>query len=132
MVFASIMIIPLFFYVGITFWMPRCALEAFQFLAGLLIFTLGGPFLNIVVTIYALCNMDNFGWGKTRTVVAETETGEAEEPDTDAQSGFLGGALESDEKGVVPAGTNRPDEENQMSRAAMRTIFTASPPPPGS
>jgi len=32
-----------------------------------------GPFLNISVLAYALWNMDNFGWGKTRQVAKETD-----------------------------------------------------------
>ncbi|KAH6661362.1 chitin synthase-domain-containing protein, partial [Truncatella angustata] len=79
--FASIMIIPLLYYVTMIAWMPRNLLERCQFMLGLCIFTLCGPFINIGVTVYAIWNMDNFSWGKTRTVVAVT--GEVEEASAD-------------------------------------------------
>lgn len=116
------MIIPLVYYLTMVIWMPRNALERCQFLLGLLIFTLCGPFINISVTVYALVNMDNFGWGKTRKVIAET--GEAEEPNADDQKARMEQVLRDSEK---VAGSQVPDEENQMaSRAA--TPYTAPSP----
>lgn len=44
-----------------------------QYLAGLVIYIFLGPFLNILVLSYALWNIDNFAWGKTRKVVKEPE-----------------------------------------------------------
>ena len=63
--FAGVMIIPLLYYLTMVVWMPRNWLERGQFLLGLTIFAIVGPFINICVTIYAVKNMDNFGWGKT-------------------------------------------------------------------
>jgi len=40
---------------------------------GLSIYIILGLSLNISVLAYALCNMDNFGWGKTRQVAKETD-----------------------------------------------------------
>ncbi|KAI1859957.1 uncharacterized protein JN550_011768 [Neoarthrinium moseri] len=120
LIFAIIMIIPLCYYLTMVIWMPRNTLERCQFLLGLSIFTLMGPFINIGVTVYAIRNMDNFGWGKTRKVIAET--GEAEEPNADEQHQRLEDALNNNEKIV---GSQVPDEENQIERLA--TPFTAEP-----
>ncbi|KAI0892845.1 glycosyltransferase family 2 protein [Annulohypoxylon nitens] len=127
LIFASIMIIPLTFYFGMVFWLCRDWLERRQFLLGLAIFTTIGPFINICVTVYACIYMDNFGWGKTRKVIAETETGEAEEPDWQAQHDRFEDALNNDEKIV---GTLVPDEENQLDPAVYRTPFTVPTPDP--
>ncbi|KAG4218781.1 hypothetical protein PC116_g32739 [Phytophthora cactorum] len=67
--------------------------------------------------------MDNFGWGKTRKVIAET--GEAEEPDWQAQQERYEDALNNSEKIV---GTMVPDEENQLHPEVYRTPFTAPTP----
>lgn len=63
------MLIPFCYYICIVFWMPRNWLEKVQYLLGLAIYILFGPFLNLFVYVYALYNMDSFGWGKTRKVV---------------------------------------------------------------
>jgi hypothetical protein len=123
LIFASIMIIPLLYYLTMIIWMPRSALERFQFILGLSIFTVFGPLINICVTLYAVKNMDNFGWGKTRKVVAET--GEAEEPDADEQRRRIEEALSNNEKVI---GSQVPDEENQQTR--VNTPYTAEPPKP--
>ncbi|KAI1105630.1 glycosyltransferase family 2 protein [Jackrogersella minutella] len=125
LIFASIMIIPLCFYFGMVFWLCRSWFERRQFLIGLCIFTTCGPFINICVTLYACVYMDNFGWGKTRKVLEETETGEAEEPDWQAQHDRFEDALNNDEKIV---GTLVSDEENQLDPAVYRTPFTAPTP----
>lgn len=123
MIFASIMIIPLLYYLTMVIWMPRNALERCQFLLGLAIFTVIGPFINIGVTVYAVKNMDNFGWGKTRKVISET--GEAEEVNADDQQMRIGEALEYNEKAI---GSQVSDEENQRSR--IYTPYTVEPPKP--
>ncbi|KAI1456729.1 glycosyltransferase family 2 protein [Annulohypoxylon moriforme] len=125
LIFASIMIIPLCFYFSMVFWLCRSWTERRQFMMGLAIFTTCGPFINICVTIYACVYMDNFGWGKTRKVIAET--GEAEEPDWQAQLDRFEDALNNDEKIV---GTLVPDEENQLDPAVYRTPFTVPTPDP--
>ncbi|KAI6762462.1 hypothetical protein HG530_008442 [Fusarium avenaceum] len=71
MCFAGVMIIPLLYYIVMATWLPRNLRERAQFLLGLAIFVFLGPFLNIAVMIYAVINMDNFGWGKTRKVVTD-------------------------------------------------------------
>lgn len=67
------MIVPVAWYVGIVFWLPQNRREQAQYLLGMLCYVGFGPFLNIFVLCYALKNMDNFGWGKTRQVITETE-----------------------------------------------------------
>ncbi|KAI1372998.1 glycosyltransferase family 2 protein [Hypoxylon crocopeplum] len=119
MIFASIMIIPLCYYLSLTVWLCRNWLERRQFLLGVTIFTICGPFINICVTLYACFYMDNFGWGKTRKVVAET--GEAEEPDVQAQHDRFEEALNNNEKII---GTLVPDEENQLAPEVYLTPFT--------
>ncbi|KAF4963324.1 hypothetical protein FSARC_8655 [Fusarium sarcochroum] len=70
--FAGVMLIPLIYYVIMAIWLPQSMLERFQYLLGLLIFVVLGPFLNIAVMVFAVFNMDSFGWGKTRKVITET------------------------------------------------------------
>jgi chitin synthase len=65
------MIIPLIYYIGMAIWLPRHAIERAQYLLGLAMFTICGPFINITVLLYAVYFMDSFGWGKTRQVVTE-------------------------------------------------------------
>ncbi|KAI1393199.1 glycosyltransferase family 2 protein [Hypoxylon trugodes] len=120
MIFASIMIIPLCYYVGLAVWLCKNSLERRQYLLGLAIFTTCGPFINICVTFYACIYMDNFGWGKTRKVIAET--GEAEEPNFEEQQDRFEEALHNTEKII---GTLVPDEENQLDPEVYRTPFTA-------
>ncbi|KAL4732366.1 hypothetical protein ACLX1H_001381 [Fusarium chlamydosporum] len=79
MAFAGIMIVPLIYYVIMAVWLPESMLERFQYLLGLFIFVVLGPFLNIAVMVFAVFNMDSFGWGKTRKVIAETPEEQAQE-----------------------------------------------------
>lgn len=72
------MVLPLLYYILIVAWKPTGARERLQFLLGLAIYILLGPFLNVVVLSYALWNMENFAWGKTRKVVKEPEVKEKE------------------------------------------------------
>ncbi|KAI2778724.1 glycosyltransferase family 2 protein [Daldinia loculata] len=123
MIFASIMIIPLCYYLGLAVWLCQSWLERGQYLLGLAIFTTCGPFINICVTLYACIYLDNFSWGKTRKVVAET--GEAEEPDWQAQQERYQDALNNGEKIF---GTMIPDEENQLHPEVYRTPFTVPTP----
>ncbi|KAI8626124.1 chitin synthase-domain-containing protein [Xylariaceae sp. FL1651] len=124
MIFASIMMIPLLFYISMVVWMPHNALERAQFLLGLTIFTIVGPFINFGVTLYACYYMDNFGWGKTRRVISET--GEAEEPDAEAQQDRLEAvALGGSEKIAGSPLGQVPDLENQYSSPSIRTPFRA-------
>ncbi|EXK77176.1 hypothetical protein FOQG_18111 [Fusarium oxysporum f. sp. raphani 54005] len=75
MAFAGVMIIPLTYYLIMAVWLPQTMLERFQYILGLFIFVVFGPFLNIAVMIFAVFNMDSFGWGKTRKVITETSEG---------------------------------------------------------
>ncbi|ETS76038.1 hypothetical protein PFICI_12982 [Pestalotiopsis fici W106-1] len=117
--FAGVMIIPLLYYLTMVVWMPRNWLERGQFLLGLTIFAIVGPFINICVTIYAVKNMDNFGWGKTRQVIAET--GEAEETNADEEQRRTQVALRFNEKVI---GNQVPDEENQLAHVRVPNPFT--------
>lgn len=73
MAFVSFMLIPLMYYLCIPLWLMKNWKERFQFWAGCLVYTFGGPFINITVTLYASWYMDSFGWGKTRKVITEDE-----------------------------------------------------------
>ena len=116
------MIIPLVYYLVMAAWLPRTMLERWQFLAGLLIFTVCGPFINIAVLVFAVHNMDSFGWGKTRQVVADNEPaeekGSLEEPLGESPSG-----TKSD--GAEKTGRERRvwDEEAQI--ASLPRVFRA-------
>lgn len=68
------MLIPLSYYLAIAIWLPRTAMERTQYLAGCACYVLCGPFINIAVLLYAVWNMDSFGWGKTRKVISEDTT----------------------------------------------------------
>ncbi|KAI5928813.1 chitin synthase-domain-containing protein [Camillea tinctor] len=118
MVFASVMIVPLSYYISISIWMPRSWLERFQYLLGLCIFTICGPFINIGVTFYACFHMDSFGWGKTRQVVAEEP--EVAEPKEKVEHPAAA-ASSTGTPGV-------PDLENQIG--GLRTPFTVPDPLP--
>ena len=71
--FSSVMILPILYYVLITVWQPRGTRGRVQYLMGLFIYVFLGAFLNILVLSYALWNMNNFAWGRTRQVVEEPE-----------------------------------------------------------
>ncbi|KIL86742.1 hypothetical protein FAVG1_09998 [Fusarium avenaceum] len=87
MAFAGIMIIPLVYYIIMAIWLPQSMLERFQYLLGLFIFVVLGPFLNIAVMVFAVFNMDSFGWGKTRKVVTETPKEQVQEKQTTEGNG---------------------------------------------
>lgn len=70
--FSSVMIFPVIYYACIVFWIPRTALQRIQYLLGLFIYLVTGPVINIIVLVYSLWNLENFGWGKTRKVVTDT------------------------------------------------------------
>jgi chitin synthase len=109
------MIIPLIYYICIAIWLPRNAVERAQYLIGLVIFTFCGPFINISVLLYAVYNMDSFGWGKTRQVVTE-------ETDNDSDTGI---------SSLISLGSRHlpGDEESQVvsEKPTRDTPFTASP-----
>jgi chitin synthase len=71
--FSSVMILPVVYYALIVVWQPRGFRERVQYLIGLFIYVVFGSFLNISVLVYALWNMNNFSWGRTRKVVKEPE-----------------------------------------------------------
>jgi chitin synthase len=73
MAFAGVMIVPILYYIIMALWLPRTTRDRIQFLLGLFIFVIIGPFLNITIMIFAVLNMDSFGWGKTRLVVADED-----------------------------------------------------------
>ncbi|KAI7764538.1 hypothetical protein LZL87_003743 [Fusarium oxysporum] len=104
MAFASIMIVPLIYYVVMAVWLPQSMLERFPHLFGLFIFVVLGPFLNIAVMVFAVFNMDSFGWGKTRKFIAETPEDQVQEKQRleDSGSGSTSPQLNS--------GSNQVDE----------------------
>jgi chitin synthase len=71
--FSSVMILPVVYYTLIVVWQPRGFRERVQYLIGLFIYVIFGMFLNIIVFAYALWNLNNFSWGRTRLVVKEPE-----------------------------------------------------------
>ena len=71
--FSSVMILPVLYYILITVWQPRGFRERVQYLLGLVIYVVLGMFLNVVILTYALWNLNDFAWGRTRKVVKEPE-----------------------------------------------------------
>ncbi|GAD96190.1 hypothetical protein MYCGRDRAFT_51574 [Paecilomyces variotii No. 5] len=71
MCFVGVMLIPLVYYLCIPLWLCQKWHDRFQFWAGCALYTFCGPFINISVLLYSCWNMDSFGWGKTRKVIAE-------------------------------------------------------------
>lgn len=104
--FASVMIIPLIYYIIIAFWLPETLRESMQYLCGLSIFVICGPFLNIFVMLFAVRNMDSFGWGKTRLVVADDVKDKMGEKTTSDDSSGNG-----QQQGVLTEKPNNYDEE---------------------
>ena len=76
--FASVMIIPYIYYIIIAIWLPHGIRERAQYLVGLLAFTFVGPFISVAVMVFSVWNMDSFGWGKTRMVIAEAQAVETD------------------------------------------------------
>ncbi|KAM4066528.1 chitin synthase domain-containing protein [Hirsutella rhossiliensis] len=97
MAFVGVMMIPIVYYLVMAIWMPRTTLERVQYLAGLLIFVVLGPFLNICVMLFAIWNMDSFGWGKTRLVVTDDD----EKPSTGGSTRQSRGHDEESNVGMV-------------------------------
>lgn len=105
MAFAGIMIVPLIYCVIMAIWLPESMLERFQYLLGLFIFVVLGPFLNIAVMVFAVFNMDSFGWGKTRKVIVDIPEEQLQEKqnnrDTGSGSNSLPGTFSSDQREEV-------------------------------
>jgi len=76
MCFVGVMLIPIVYYIIIPLWLCKTWIPRIQFWLGLFMYVFCGPFLNIAVLLYASFYMDSFGWGKTRKVISEEETGE--------------------------------------------------------
>jgi hypothetical protein len=70
MALSGIMLIPVLWYISVALWLPRGFKEKIYYLFGLFIYITCGPVLNLTVLFYALWNLDSFGWGKTRQVIA--------------------------------------------------------------
>jgi chitin synthase len=77
--FSGIMLVPVLYYVSLVLWCPRGVVGRVQYILGLLIYLVCGPFLNLFVLAYALYNMDSFNWGKTRKVVETAVAAEVTE-----------------------------------------------------
>ncbi|KAI5793331.1 chitin synthase-domain-containing protein [Geopyxis carbonaria] len=84
--FASVMLVPFAYTVCIVFWLPPTPLDKFRYILGLFMYVTVGMFLNIFVLLYAVFNVDSFGWGKTRKVVAEDPDAPAVRHSMDAES----------------------------------------------
>ena len=65
--------------VSLVFWFPPTRKAKAQFLLGMSIYWFVGPFLTILVLLYALYHLDHFSWGKTRQVIVDVESGGARE-----------------------------------------------------
>ncbi|KAH6701108.1 chitin synthase [Verticillium dahliae] len=52
-------------------WFPHNRIARIRFLVGFFIYLTCSPFMNVVVTIYALLHCDEFSWGKTRASVGD-------------------------------------------------------------
>ncbi|KAF2848143.1 glycosyltransferase family 2 protein [Plenodomus tracheiphilus IPT5] len=68
-------IIQYIYMLSLAFWMPKTRKAKLQYVVGLVIFLITGPFLTLYVLFYTTCHMDSFSWGKTRRVISE-ETNE--------------------------------------------------------
>ena len=64
-------IVPYAYMVTLVFWMPPTPKAKLQYIVGLLIYILTGPFMTIAVLLYTSWHLDSFGWGKTRQVISE-------------------------------------------------------------
>ncbi|KAI0541783.1 chitin synthase-domain-containing protein [Xylaria digitata] len=123
-IFASVMIVPVAYCLSMAIWMPQNALARAQYLLGLAIFLIFGPFINIGVTMYAWWCMDNFGWGKTRQVVSEV--GEEDETDSQGERAPLKYTIFGpNEEFTASSSAPIPDLENQLSSPEVLTPFQA-------
>jgi chitin synthase len=83
-----------------------------QFWAGLMIYFFFGPFCRMIVLCYSVKNIDSFGWGKTRQVIAE-DNNDLDAKDEKSQATSPDGLKEnSSEK--LPARIDPSEEENQI------------------
>lgn len=61
----------------IVVWFPHTAIARVRFLVGFVIYLVASPFVNVLITFYALLHCDEFSWGKTRAVAEDDiEAGE--------------------------------------------------------
>jgi hypothetical protein len=115
--FASIMLVPIAWYVTTAFWQPRGWREKVRYLAGLCIYLTCGPILNLVVLFYALWNMDSFGWGKTRQVVEVVD----DEKAIDAIHEEKTESSESSERGLPFSPERRPWRTTSQANLEIQT-----------
>jgi len=64
-------IIPYIYMLTLVVWFPTTMRSRFQYLAGLVIYWIIGPFLTVTILLYSLWHLNHFSWGKTRQVVFE-------------------------------------------------------------
>jgi chitin synthase len=123
--FVGVMIVPVLYYIGMAAWLVRGNLQRLQYLLGLFVFIVAGPFVNIAVLLYAVWNMDSFGWGKTRKVLADDSA-----TMSDGGTGLIIEDAESAEDEARWARREKVavDEENQVASVsgARRTAFTVN------
>lgn len=132
MAFASVMFVPLSYYLVMAMWLPENRFQRYQFLVGLAVFVTCGPFINISVTLYAIFYMDNFSWGKTRQVIAEDpeEEGAAEGEVVEkiVEPPAPGLPAPSDDIAAIASGhrcNSIPDLENQLDQVHQPYIAPA-------
>lgn len=89
-------------------WFPHTWLARWRFFLGYWVYLTCSPFMNIIVTFYALLHCDEFSWGKTRAVAAG---------DPDVEAGYGYDADDSKGKSHITK------EENDMEK------FTSRGPP---
>ena len=128
MAFASIMIIPLLYYLVMAIWLPRTMRERVQYLAGLAMFVVLGPFLNLIVLVFSVRNMDSFGWGKTRLVVPDDADGKVAEKASDSGQDS-GTSASATQQGAMAEKNGRSDEEASVGMPVRKPAAAHVPPP---
>ncbi|KAH9871478.1 hypothetical protein IAQ61_005657, partial [Plenodomus lingam] len=68
-------IVQYLYMLALTFWMPKTRKAKWQYVAGLVIYIITGPFLTLYVLFYTTWHLDSFDWGKTRQVISEDTDG---------------------------------------------------------
>jgi chitin synthase len=69
--FMAGVLIPYIYMLTLVAWFPKTTKSKFQYLAGIAIYWIVGPFLTVTILLYSLWHLNHFAWGKTRKVVFE-------------------------------------------------------------
>lgn len=92
------MLVPILYYIIIPLWFCGKMKDRLQFWTGLLIYLFFGPFCRMIVLCYSVWNIDSFGWGKTRQVIAEDTTDVAAKDEKSQTPSSNGSTKDSSEK----------------------------------